>query len=102
VQAYRQGDGHLLLVDAVTQRAWDVDERSGRVDEVTLLDTSLARAQAKAVRSYAPQNEAIFVEIHKPVTASATMKVRKFVVNPDIPDTLFQISPPPGYEDQGC
>ena len=61
VQAYRLGDGHLLLVDAVTQRAWDVDERSGRVGEVTLLDTSLARIQAQAVRSYAPQKEAIFV-----------------------------------------
>jgi histone H3/H4 len=86
VQAYRQEGGRLLLIDAIARRAWDVD----------------ARIQAKATRSYTPQNEAIFVEIHKPVTASASMTVRKFVVNPDIPDSLFQISPPAGYDDQGC
>jgi hypothetical protein len=102
VQAYRQEGGRLLLIDAIARRAWDVDERSGMLGEVTLLDSSLARIQAKATRSYTPQNEAIFVEIHKPVTASASMTVRKFVVNPDIPDSLFQISPPAGYDDQGC
>jgi hypothetical protein len=102
VRAYRQGVDRLLLVDEATRHAWDIDERSGRVKQVTLLDGSQSHIQARATRSYAPEDERVSVEIHRPVTASAVMKVRKFTVNPDISDSLFQIVPPSGYDDQGC
>jgi hypothetical protein len=91
-----------VLVDAVARQAWEVDEVSGVVQSVTLLDDSLERVQARAIRSYPPEQDKILVEIYRPVTASATMKVRKFTVNPTISDQLFQVVVPHGYEDEGC
>jgi hypothetical protein len=101
-QVYRQDGGRLLLIDEQTHHAWEVDESSGRVLQISLLDSSLSRIQANALRTYYPDQELIAVEIHKPVTASAMMKVRKLTLNPDISDSLFEISPPAGYEDGGC
>jgi hypothetical protein len=101
-QVYRQEGGRLLLVDARTRHAWELDEQSGKVLQIALLDSSLSRIQAKAARTYYPDAELITVEIHKPVTARATMKVRKLMINPEISDSLFVISPPAGYEDGGC
>lgn len=101
-QVYRQSSSRLLLVDTIARQAWEVDEASGVVQSVTLLDDSLEHVQVRATRSYPPQQDKIHVEIYRPVTASATMKVRRLTINPAISDQLFQVAVPHGYEDEGC
>jgi len=102
VQVYRKEDGRVMLIDTQTHHAWEIAESSGRVLHVSLLDSSLLHVEARALRSYFPDEERISLEIHKPVDARAVMQVRKLTLNPEISDSLFQISPPSGYEDGGC
>jgi hypothetical protein len=100
VTVYRVSDERVQVVDMQRRYAWEVDVRTGRVHRVLLLDESLTKVQAEASRSFAPGEETVKISMYKPVAASATMQIRKFVLNPEISPTLFEVAPPQGYREQ--
>jgi hypothetical protein len=67
-----------------------------------VLDSAATAVTALARRQQENGGVVIVVDIHKPVHASAEMRVTKFTKNPEVSDELFEIPVPAGYAREGC
>ena len=102
VAVYRPKEGRVLFLDRAARLAWEVDEASGELAQVHVLDSAATAVTALARRQQENGGVVIVVDIHKPVHASAEMRVTKFTKNPEVSDELFEIPVPAGYAREGC
>jgi hypothetical protein len=101
-QMYQQQSGYTQILDTVAHRVWEVDEATGALVGVRILNATHDRVYASARREKAPQGDAITISVFKPVTASADMQIKKLTLNPVISEGLFDVRPPAGYERDAC
>lgn len=102
VAVYRPKEGRVLFVDRAARLAWEVDEASGELVQVHVLNSAGTSVTVLAKRERVHGAVAIIVDIHKPVRASAEMSVSKFSKNPEVSEELFEIPVPAGYERERC
>jgi len=102
VAVHQPEEGRVSFVDRAARLAWEVDEASGELVQVHVLDSTGTAVTALAKRERAHGAVAIIVDIHKPVRASAELSVSKFSKNPEVSDELFEIPVPAGYERERC
>ncbi len=100
VRAYQQANGDVLLVDSASHVGWRVMQKTPRVREVFVLDTSEDRIAVKGHIEYStgmvPQR--LELEVFSPVEASGELYLTKVVENPKLPDSLFEVALPANYE----
>jgi hypothetical protein len=99
VSVYGSADALFTLVDTRHHVAWEIDGVSRVVRAVQLLDINNERVEARA-EIVAPEgrNAEIHFSIYKPISTSAQMIVRKLSLNPTVPDELFRVAVPSGYQ----
>jgi hypothetical protein len=102
LQMYRQDAGRLQLLDTSTHRVWEVDEASGELRAVELLNSSHSKVYARAKREQTLQGNVITIAIFNPLEASAEMQVKKYTIDPPLSEGLFDVAAPAGYVREEC
>jgi hypothetical protein len=102
LQIYRQDPERLQILDRSMHRVWEVDETSGELRAVQLLNSEHTKVYARAQRGQTPQDNFITISIFNPLEASAEMQVKKFTINPPLSEGLFDVVAPAGYVREEC
>jgi hypothetical protein len=98
VAVYSSENSTYTLVDRRHHVAWEIDDTSGLVQAVQLLDVDNERVEARAeIRATPQQSPEIHLAVFVPVSTSADMVVRKLSLNSPVTDELFDIPIPRGY-----
>jgi hypothetical protein len=102
IRTYRQEAGRLQFLDSRTHRVWQVEESSGALLGVEILNDTHSKVYARAQRERGAQGDVITIAIFNPLEASAEMQIRKFTINPALSEGLFNVVPPVGYTQEEC
>ncbi len=100
VRVYLQENGDVLLLDSASHVGWRVMQRTPRVREVFVLNKSEGRTAVKGRIEYSSgmRPERLELEVFDPVEARGELYLTKFVENPQLSDSLFEVAPPANYE----
>lgn len=99
VEAYRQSDGTIELLDRDAHVAWSIDAVSGELRGAQLLDQG---SRYREVSASLRQKEdgagrSLVLDIFEPVTAKVSIELVKIVLNPHLDDRLFTVNVPSTY-----
>lgn len=97
-QLFEDSSGTATFFDAERHIVWEVHATTGEIQGVQILNKDNQRLEARAeVSSNSTAPREIALSIFDPVSASASMIVRKVNINVTVPDGLFEVSIPSGY-----
>lgn len=102
VSVFRADNNRVLFVRETERIAWEVDGDTGELTAVYFISEDQEVVTAIARREHGLDRTSIEVRLYRPVDASASMEVQKLIVNPDVPDHLFQVAIPQGYQRESC